>query len=193
MQNLLTNRNWRRAADPAPELSGFDPLTGLATRKLFQFRLDQQWEHARKAHRPLGLLLINFDHLRQFRQNNHKAKVNAALIESARILSDACRRRADFACRMRSGEFAALLTEIKPEGLGHVAELVRRGIELAGIPMSTVADSDSDSDVLTVSVGALGVVPPPSHFAHTLLIGADQALKDAKEAGRNRVELASHL
>jgi diguanylate cyclase (GGDEF)-like protein len=187
--NLQSLRGRRRAVDTAPDVPGFDRLTGLASRKLFEARLYQQWRSSQVARRSLALILVDFDHFRSFRSAHHKSVANGALANSARILSQECRRRADFAGRLRMSEFACLLIDVQVEGALYVAEKLRAGIEALKI----VLDEAPAAKVLTVSVAVVCLVPPASHFSGTLLIAADEVLKQAKHLGRNRIEVATRL
>lgn len=189
MQTLRVARPCRRAVDPTPELKDFDPLTGLAARSLFEQRLDQQWALCRDGHRQLGLLLLDFDKLGEFRANNHKHVVGAALADSAAVLKRHCRRRADLPARIRSGEFAVILSDVDQAGAGQQAEVIRAGIEALKIPRR----ADQPEEFLTVTIGLVCLVPPASHFPRALMIGCDQVLRDAKDQGRNCVGVRDGL
>ncbi len=179
----------RRSVDPTPELAHFDPVTGLAARDLFEERLQQQWDLCQAGHRPLGLLLIDFDDFSAHRAAHDDAAVDLSLIRSARLVSSICRRRADLAARVRSGELAVLLSDVDLDGAVVQAEAIRRGVEDMQIPLE---DGGADKR-LTVSVGVVCIVPPATHFPHTLIIACDHALKEAKEEGGNRVGIQRRI
>ncbi len=189
MQSLRVARNCRRAVDPTPELRDFDALTGLAVRDFFRHRLEQQWDLCRDGHRHLGLILVDFDKLRSFRAANHKHTVGAALSDAAEVVRLACRRRADLAGRVRSGEFAVLLSDVDCDGTRMMAERIRSGVA----ELNIARGANGQDGVLTVTVGAVCVVPPASHFPHTLMIACDHVLKDAKDEGGNCVGVRCRL
>lgn len=174
-------RAGRRAVDPTPELRHFDAVTGLALRSLFEERLQQQWESCQTEHRPLGLLLIDFDGLGAYRTSNGLLSVDQMLARCAGILATSCRRRADLPARVRAGEFAVLLSDVNLNGATRLAEQIRAGIESLRIPRG----EDAAAGHVTVSVGAVCFVPPTTHFPHALVIACDHALKDAKDEGGN--------
>ncbi len=189
MQSLQVARNCRRAVDPTPELRDFDALTGLAVRNFFRQRLEQQWDICRQGHRHLGLILIDFDKLSSFRANNHKHTVGAALADAAEVVRLACRRRADLAGRVRSGEFAVLLSDVDCDGTRMMAERIRRDVAELAISRG----GDPQGGILTVTAGAICVVPPASHFPHTLMIACDHVLRDAKDEGGNCIGVRCSL
>ena len=182
MLNLRRIGQLRRALDPVPEIEGFDEDTGLAGRELLLARVERQWDGCVEHHQPICLLLVNVDHFAVLRSTAGDEAAGKALARVAQVIADACRRRADFAGRVRQDEFAVLLTDTQAEGALRVAEQIRARV--AGSPGDV-----GGRPPLTVSVGVASTVPTPARFMMSLIHGADQALKQAKADGRNRVVL----
>ena len=189
MNNLKTMPRGRRAMDAGADLSGFDPLTGLASRALFQQRFCEQWDHCCKSHVPVSLLLIGFDRFSEFRATRHKSQIHGALAAAGQVLGRSCERRADLVGRMRSGEFAALLADAAPSGARHVAERIQRGIAELQIPFG---DSPRDG-LLSVSIAVVSTQPAANHFPGTALVIGDAALRSAKQRGCGQIEMRAGL
>jgi diguanylate cyclase (GGDEF)-like protein len=92
------------------------------------------------------------------------------------------RRPADMAGRYGGEEFVALLPDTEMAGALKAAESLRAAIIDLAIP-----HIGSPFGGLTVSIGAAVMYPHPAEASATLLKMADEALYEAKRAGRNRV------
>ena len=180
MLNIQQVARLRRAVDPVPEIEGFDPTTGLAARKLFVSRIEKQWESYGRNQQAMCLLLINCDRFQEITQGYAQDVIDAAMAAIAKVISDVCQRRADFAGLIRDGEFGVYLADCDAEGAYSLAQELRTQINQ--LDMRTGPD-----DRLTVSIGGACRVPTPSRFANSLMIAADQALDQAKEQGGDQV------
>lgn len=183
MEALQQPLKLRRAVDPIPELKEYDAITGLVVDALFRRRFEAQWTVYQRSGMPLALLLVNLDGFRDFRAANDKLVVRDALARTAVTASSACRRRADLAGRVRSGEFALMLSDTNEAGARQMADTVRSAIEALAIPFPRSPTGDR----LTATVGVACAVPASARFPNSLFIVADQALADGKRCGRNRV------
>lgn len=177
MQNLSQLKQWRRAVDPAVELAGFDPRTGLAGRDLLLARLEQQWAFCTKQQLNICLLLINISRFSLVRRQRGE-DIDSTLLAVGHVVSRALRRRADFAGHIRAGEFSAILADVTPDGARHVAGTMIEAIRQAKIPLP-----GAPTQCVRVCVGGACFVPTPHHFSKTLLTQADQALDEARGQG----------
>jgi diguanylate cyclase (GGDEF)-like protein len=92
-----------------------------------------------------------------------------------------CMRDGDLAARYGGEEFAVLLTGADDAGALAVAERIRGRTESTLISLAPGV-----TERLTVSIG-MALAPDQAIERLTLLRLADEALYDAKQAGRNRV------
>lgn len=182
MLNIHQVPRLRRAVDPAPEIDGFDPVTGLPGRELFCARIGKQWDWSLRKQSPISLLLINLDHFKRYQDTAGETGANRALGEVGEVIATACRRRADLAGRTRLGEFGVMLSECALAGAEQVAQSIRTQID--AMQLDTGAPS---TRAITVSVGGTFRVPTRSRFQNSLLIDADRALAQAKAEGRDCV------
>lgn len=103
----------------------------------------------------------------------------------ATALRTVCKRTTDVVARYGGEGFALILTDTSPRGAEVMGEAVRRAVEDLQIPHAY----SSVADVCTVSVGVYTCIPQQSEKIGTLLEKADAFLYQAKEGGRNRVDI----
>jgi diguanylate cyclase (GGDEF)-like protein len=153
-----------------------DPLTKLANRRFFDDKLEQEFVRANKSGAPLGLLMIDIDHFKQFNDRYGHTKGDEVLRVVAKRLRDGLRRK-HVICRFGGEEFAVLLPGTGGDDASQLAEHLRHAIE--STPVGDV--------VVTVSVGLANTLDY-RYVHHSEFFGAaDSALYRAKEQGRNRV------
>jgi len=171
---------YRSLAIPAlVEATRIEPKTGLYNLRHFEAALGQELGRAGRFDRPISLLMIDVDHLREINTAHGHMAGDRALMAVAAALRRATREY-DVAARFGGDEFCVLLPETDPDGALVVAERVRRLVE---------ESAQSDDVSVTVSIGAV------SHrgagiTAEQLLVVADRAAYQAKASGRNAIAAA---
>lgn len=155
--------------------ANFDSLTGLPNRGYFQSQLD---EAIKRAHRREGLALMYFD-IDRFKQINdsygHDTGDQVIRMFAHRVR--AVVRECDVVARLGGDEFVLLA-----EGLGgaeDAALIAQKLVDAMGPPF----DIGGASLEVSTSIGV--VIYRPDMSAHALLTAADQAMYEAKRAGRN--------
>lgn len=164
-------------------LASVDSLTGLANRRIFLERLEL--EMARIQRYELGetsLLMLDLDHFKLI-NDSHGHGVGDQVLQQFGHLLQSHLRRTDLAGRVGGEEFAVLLPGTGLEGAVELAERLRQS--LAGQPLVV----DLAELRVTVSVGVT-LLAHPGDSATQALARADQGLYRAKQAGRDRVEVA---
>lgn len=163
-----------QANDRLAALATTDALTGLKNARAFHERLGAELARAERSGTPLGLVLLDLDHLKEINDRLGHAAGNQALAQVGRQLARSV-RRADTACRVGGDELAVICPEADSEELHRIAERIRT--LLAQVPLA--------GEPLTVSVGT--ALHRPGGTSDQLFIAADGALYQAKRGGRNRV------
>lgn len=183
----------RRAAELAAaqaslaRLVDVDALTGVANRERFDDELARNWRRAQRNREPIGLLLVDVDHLRALNEASGHGQGDAALKEVAQALQRCAERPGDLLARCDGGRFALLLPGCG-SGVEAVAQRCRQGV----IDLLIAHPRSDTAGVVTVSVGAAWLVPGAAPATASLLLErAEAALRRAKEGGRNRVEVAA--
>jgi diguanylate cyclase (GGDEF)-like protein len=167
-------------------LSTTDPLTGLYNRRWFDERFGVEWKRAHRAKSPISLLLIDIDHFKLYNDTLGHARGDQCLQDFAALLSLQINRFTDAAVRYGGEEFLVMLPDTGGDGAGEIAHRVLSALEELPIPHPA-----SPFGRVTVSIGAATAHRyDPVSPASQLLLLADRALYRAKEAGRNRIQIA---
>lgn len=154
-----------------------DRLTGLGNRTAFDESLERELELARRHGSPLALLMLDVDRFKQINDSHGHTAGDAVLRQVGAVLCQAA-RQCDLIFRYAGDEFVLLLSHTDGNGALALAERVRRAIAHAPV---TVQQSQHIS--VRVSVGV--TVANAAESAASLFSRVDQALLDAKRAGRN--------
>lgn len=175
----LALHQWRMAARHRID-AATDPLTGLLNRRALFDR------HGAGVMGPTtAVLVFDIDHFKSINDSFGHAVGDRVLKIFAAELTANC-RLSDTVARHGGEEFAMVLHEVMPGRAEIVAERIRKAFEEREL------DIDGELCKCTVSVGVASGRTKPLPF-DAMLSAADKALYAAKRAGRNRVELASHL
>ncbi len=173
----ITDR--RRFEERLQHLVDHDPLTGLYNRRRFEQELDRQVAHGARYGDQGALLVLDLDN---FKLVNDTLGHNAGdeLIVSVAGLLKTHLRDSDVIARLGGDEFAVLL----PTGGMREAEAVAVKLVRAIREEATVVGTRRVRRVTT----SIGVAPVASGdvTGEELLINADLAMYEAKEAGRDR-------
>jgi diguanylate cyclase (GGDEF)-like protein len=160
-----------------------DGLTGLMNRGALDGYLLRVWQQAQRDHRQLAVLMIDIDHFKQYNDNFGHQAGDAALRTVAQLLMSFARRPLDIAARYGGEEFVVVLYDMQHNHLQELAERIRQAVEGTAVLSSESVDVPS----VTVSIGAGVVEPTPGRSPQGALQFVDEALYEAKKAGRNRV------
>jgi diguanylate cyclase (GGDEF)-like protein len=161
-----------------------DSLTGLANRRHFVHTAQQAMDLALRHQWPLALLILDIDHFKRVNDTHGHDAGDKVLVEVARRCSQ-CLRTTDLLARWGGEEFVVLLPNTPLE---HAHQLAERMREAVGFSAQLYAQSDAVR--VTVSIGAAGMAAGEPMTLDGLVQAADNALYDAKRAGRNQVSLA---
>jgi diguanylate cyclase (GGDEF) domain len=187
-QNILDNLS-HELQDKNKELGRrgtLDGLTGIPGRPHFSERLRTEWRRALRESAHLSLILINLDFFKDYNSTYGHVAGDECLKKIARTIAAAIARPGDLAARFGGEEFAVLLPNTDKLGTLVVAESIR-------VAAATLAIEHKTSTIhryLTVSIGTATVVPDEDTIPETLIAKADEALYQAKQAGRNVVKQA---
>ncbi len=158
-----------------------DRLTKIGNRMALDQYLVAAHQDSVKLHRPLSIMLIDVDYFKRYNDQFGHPAGDEVLQQVAALLYDSC-RSTDFAARYGGEEFMLILPETTARTAVQVAERLRHRIEEEQFPNRQI----------TVSIGVARMIPRKSQQPITvpeLVRYADQALYQAKGAGRNQVML----
>jgi len=156
-----------------------DPLTGVYNRRHFYEVGRRELERARRYDRPLSLAMLDADHFKAKNDLYGHAVGDEILVSLART-AGAGLRQSDVLARWGGEEFVILFTETELDEAALVTERLRAAV--AGEPVR----SSAGPVAVTVSAGVVAW-SRAGETLESLVARADQAMYEAKKAGRDRV------
>ncbi|MAO83355.1 MAG: GGDEF domain-containing protein [Myxococcota bacterium] len=169
----------RRYHEEIYRMAIIDGLTAIHNKRYFVEFLDREHGRAIRHERPLSLILFDVDNFKSL--NDHHGHINGdrVLEQMASRVRSFVRRDECFA-RYGGEEFALILPESPVRGAVALAEKIRIAVE------ETPFRLEDDQDIsVTVSLGV--AMLRANETVQGLISRADEALYEAKGAGRNNV------
>lgn len=168
-------------------LSSMDGLTNIANRRQFDETLKKEWRRSVREKGSIALAMIDIDHFKLYNDHYGHQEGDNCLKSVAQMVENAGRRPGDLAARYGGEEFVLILPGDNIKDAAKIAEKLRSEIEAKQVPHKASATAD----VVTISVGVAGKAPTENDIdsVGSLVTCADKALYQAKDNGRNRVEI----
>jgi diguanylate cyclase (GGDEF)-like protein len=160
------------------EHAHIDPLTGLPNRRALMERLRLEWSRMERHGGRLSFIMVDIDHFKRINDTYGHHIGDQMLQEVANVILRQC-RKLDLPSRYGGEEFGIIVPEETATGAKQLAERCRQEIEKAGIVVK------GEKVHATASFGVADATDLPS--TQTLMKRADDALYQAKNAGRNQV------
>lgn len=163
------------------KLSETDPLTGAFNRRGFLRLAELEFERGRRSAWPLSTIMIDIDHFKQV--NDAYGHAAGDLVLAA--VAEGCRahvRDSDLLARFGGEEFLVLMADCTVETAHEIVERLRLAVAAARVP--TIRGEIS----VTASFG-IATVDPRITDLETAIRLADEALYEAKNAGRNCIKV----
>jgi len=160
-----------------------DELTNLPNRRYGYTRLDQAWAKHLRDDGGFAILSLDLDLFKQINDIYGHDTGDQVLIHFANILKKTIRTE-DVACRMGGEEFIVLLSDVNEDNVSLFGERIREAVELQQPEHLGLTRK------ITVSVGgAISDLQLDTGGWKDTLRRSDQALYEAKAAGRNTFKL----
>ncbi len=158
-----------------------DDLTGLANRVMFTERVSDALATRGSSAETLGVVFIDLDDFKLINDSLGHDVGDEALVAVAQRIQQ-CLRLSDLASRLGADEFAVLLSGVYGES--EIIEVVERLRAAVAEPLQL----ESQVLHLAASIG-IATDTDSSHSAEELLRSADLAVHQAKQSGKDRVEV----
>jgi diguanylate cyclase (GGDEF)-like protein len=177
VRQILAQASLSASREQLKHQADHDPLTGLYNRRRFAEELDLILRNATRDKRYGALLMLDLDDFKTI----NDTRGHAAGDEALKTLSQAILERvraSDVVARLGGDEFAIVLSEADEQHALIVAEDIRAGIAARAL--------DPEIHI------TCGVVPFDEHrdlAAADAMVAADIALYQAKDKGKNRVQI----
>jgi len=171
-----------------------DPLTNLFNRRFMQEALSQEVLKAKRTSRTLAVVMFDLDHFKNLNDTfDHFKNLNDTFghdagdeaLRQLSLLLKTTIRGSDIACRYGGEEFTLILPEASLTDASLRMEQLRQNLKAL-----IIQHQGKSIDRLS---GSFGIAMYPNHglTSEALLKSADEALYQAKQAGRDRVIVTS--
>ena len=168
------------AEEKAEYLALHDPLTSLANRRYFNDTLSNEIRRSIRNESVLSLMVIDVDHFKDYNDQLGHLAGDQCLIRVGQVLLAFSHRAGDLAARLGGDEFALILGGTGYAEAREIAEAIRKTVYDLGLVFG-------GAKRITISLGAVSVIPHMDRGENFLFEEADKALYRAKLAGRNCV------
>jgi len=159
-----------------------DSLTGVANRHYFFEQGNALLSIANHDNRPFSLILLDFDYFKRINDQYGHSAGDLCLVEIAKTIQKCCRSQDVFA-RIGGEEFVIALPDTTLQETNNIAETIRLAVENQTIPIV-----GQPNFTCTASFGITSRSNKNDELKK-LMIDADKALYQAKNQGRNRVQI----
>ncbi|CAN5168636.1 PleD family two-component system response regulator [soil metagenome] len=171
----------RHNLDHSLELAVTDPLTGLHNLRYVSGQRGALVRRAASGEAPVAALLVDIDHFKRINDTFGHDMGDEVLREFAVRLATNV-RAVDLACRLGGEEFVVVMPDTQLEDAHRIAERLR--LHVSGSPFRVPGLSEPLQVTISIGVAATSL---PTDTQETLLKRADEAVYEAKAAGRNHV------
>ena len=137
-----------------------------------------------RKHSPLGIIMIDIDHFKQF-NDIHGHEAGDAMLRAIGDFLKTKVRSEDVVCRYGGEEFAIILPEASLDITKERAEKLRGEVKLLNVEYHR-----KPLDTITLSLG-IAIFPDHGRNGEAVLKAADIALYRAKTEGRDKVVMAA--
>ncbi len=179
-------RSIEKSQEEMKKLAVTDELTTLYNRRYFFDKLSQEFSRSKRHQRSMACIMMDIDYFKKFNDTYGHQVGDLVLQSVARVLKTQA-RETDTVARYGGEEFTVLLPETHTEGAQIFAEKIRAAIEA-----EIVTTPDNQQLNVTMSLGVRAMKYEELmeiNDAAILVKQADQALYNAKEQGRNQVQV----
>lgn len=158
-----------------------DPLTGLHNRRYLNEMLAREFVRTEREQIPLSIVIADIDHFKTINDTYGHQVGDIVLVAVAKLLKNHV-RGSDITCRYGGEEFLLVLHNTSQDNA------VKRAEEIRQASAALCIHHEHGTVMITISFG-IATAPDHGNNAEELISKADQALYQAKHAGRNQVTI----
>lgn len=175
----------RKANKRLEELASTDPLTGLLNRRSFLSAVSDEMARMQRTANAGAIALLDLDHFKSLNDRFGHPFGDEVLCQVAVLLHEELRHPFDKVARWGGEEFVILISNVTRAQSEMIFERLRKRIAQHQF------DAQGNSSRATASLGA-AMINANTNLQEAL-DAADQALYEAKAAGRNRLVLQPEI
>ena len=158
-----------------------DDLTGLHNRRYYDKKIQAEYRRSKRNLTPLSIVIIDIDLFKMVNDTYGHLAGDACLTWIGKHIKNSLKRSTDIGCRYGGEEFCLILPDTNAKGAMIFANNLREKI-------SKLTFSYQEDDIkIKISCGVSTYLQQIDVQPEQLFSGADQALYQAKQQGRNRV------
>jgi diguanylate cyclase (GGDEF)-like protein/PAS domain S-box-containing protein len=187
-QNKL-HAELRRANTELTRMAYLDGLTQVANRRRFEQYIQQEWKRSARENTSIALIMCDIDYFKGFNDLYGHHQGDVCLQRVSKAIARAVQRPADLVARYGGEEFVVILPNTNLIGAEQVAENIRIAVRRLRIPHAASASAT----IVTLSCGVAAVVASIGSSIQNLIEGADKALYQAKNNGRDQVAITPEV
>jgi diguanylate cyclase (GGDEF)-like protein len=169
--------------DIMEQMATTDALTAIPNLRCFRDSLDDEFNRAMRYGECLSLIMVDLDNFKIVNDDYGHPAGDSVLRESAAIMVDVM-RKVDLVARYGGEEFVVVMPHTDLNGASLAAERLRTAFEQKSF------EALDRPGQLTASFGVSTFTKGREMSMDDLIAEADEALYEAKQGGRNRVEIA---
>ena len=171
----------RRHEAELRHMADHDPLTGLLNRRSFERELERHVAYVERYGPQGAAIVLDLDHFKTINDTLGHSAGDELIVRVAHALRSRL-RESDVLARLGGDEFAILLPEASPEEADGVAAAVLDSVRTLAVPTAT-----GRTRTVTASLGIALFDSAHRLTGEDVLVNADLAMYDAKEAGRDQL------
>lgn len=172
--------NLNRQLDTTKKAALIDPTTGIGNRRRFEEELKSIIDNIKDFNGRVSILLADIDKFKDINDTLGHSVGDQVLRQVAQNFSTNL-KGGDVVARWGGDEFSAILPKTGLDDAFKVAETIREGIAKRSIRNK---ETNEEMGRVTVSIGVSTYRQGDN--PHKIIFRADQALYEAKQAGRNQ-------
>ncbi|ODU47857.1 sensor domain-containing diguanylate cyclase [uncultured Aquimonas sp.] len=178
----------RRAVAALRDESRTDSLTGVGNYRAYRQAIEETWQRIAGSHEQMVVLQIDIDHFKQYNDSYGHPAGDLCLRRIAELLQGVARECGAQLARSGGEEFSMVMVGHGIERCIATARELLARVEALDLPHAR-----APAGRVTLSAGLAWGEWQPGTGPEDIVSAADTALYAAKNAGRNRLELAAGL
>ncbi|MCB2188645.1 MAG: diguanylate cyclase [Deltaproteobacteria bacterium] len=183
------NQELQAANHQLEKISHIDGLTQIYNRRYLDEFIAREWKRHQRSQKDFALIICDIDYFKQYNDIYGHLEGDRCLKAIAHAIDQVASRPGDLVARYGGEEFVLVLSETNLAGVKHIIAKIQSSVRELAIPHS----SSQVGPFVTLSLGALHVVPPADLEARDALYSADLTLYAAKSQGRNRAVVTEEV
>jgi diguanylate cyclase (GGDEF)-like protein len=169
VENARLYDETRRLLEETQRMANTDSLTGIPNRRALSELLDRELHTSERYDTPFAFVILDLDDLKKINDSGGHSLGDLALKRFAQVLKKNA-RKGDIVARYAGDEFVLIMAQSDREQTEHAIDRIMSSLRRNG---------------LATSIG-VSMFPADGTDGQTLFFAADEALYEAKQAGKNQ-------